>query len=254
MPVARAIIVVPGEAAVRAGINAQRNRLFYDLACMLTHRPHGHNSSSPYIERHGFKIHFAREGSISGRARTAPEIPPVARGQIHLARASVLLMNRRNQEALAPQILVVDEHGFRIAGPTQAQRPHQRHAGFMRTHQGRIVVGQKLVAQVEILAADHLNVCPMQVSLTRPRSNPITGHLLRTRVARVPSPRQPQFPGAAVPAEQGAERAPLKPAQEEFRRQFRRGHKAADVGSPVRNARQPRVDAHHDLRAQRGPG
>ena len=69
----------------------------------------------------------------------------------------------------------------------------------------------------------------------------------------VPSPRQPQMPVASVRAEQRTERAELEPPHVQLAGVLRRRHEAADVGAPVRNARQPGVDRDRHVRLQRFP-
>src|SRR5262249_51099680 len=55
----------------------------------------------------------------------------------------------------------------------------------------------------------------------------------------------------AVGAEDWAERAELEPARVELARLGHRVEEPADVGAPVRYAREPRVQAERDLRVQR---
>ena len=73
------------------------------------------------------------------------------------------------------------------------------------------------------------------------------------QLARVPSPRQSQVPGAAVRAKQRAEGAELEPAHVQLARELRRRHEAADVRAPIRNPAEPGVDPDWHVRSQRFP-
>src|SRR5262249_51656806 len=73
------------------------------------------------------------------------------------------------------------------------------------------------------------------------------------KLTGVPTPWQSQMPGPSVRAEQGTERAKLKPSHVQFAGVFLRWNKPADVCSPVRDAAQSGVNRNGNMSTQRFP-
>ena len=86
-----------------------------------------------------------------------------------------------------------------------------------------------------------------------PRAAGVAAKFVRTERAGVPSPGQAQMPGPAVRTEQRTERAELEPADVQLAGVFGSRDEAADVGAPVRNAREACVDRDRHVRLQRLP-
>jgi uncharacterized protein YbjT (DUF2867 family) len=78
---------------------------------------------------------------------------------------------------------------------------------------GRVEIRQKLVAEVEVLAADLLDLGVVEI-LGRGKKFGVI--LNGSGVAAVPAPREAKHPGAAMRSEERAEGAKLEPADIEF--------------------------------------
>ena len=136
----------------------------------------------------------------------------------------------------------------------QPERADDRQAGVVRLT-NRAYVGQQLVAEVEILAADRFHRRVVQLARVRIRRTAgVVGSLVGREVAGIPTPRQAQLPRAPMRAEERTERGKLKPADVELAGEFFRRDEAADVGAPVRNTAQGGVDRNRHVRSQRVPG
>src|SRR5260370_14346007 len=94
----------------------------------------------------------------------------------------------------------------------------------------------------------------MQLARVWDRCTPVITYLHRAWVACVPSPRQPQLPGASMTAKESAECAKLEPAQVQLGRKFFCGNKSAYVGAPIGNASERCIDADGNLHLERLPG
>src|SRR4051794_29039427 len=84
---AAAIVLIPAEAPIRAGIDSQRHRLIARLRHILPDRSHRYNRSRSHVEGNRRKIQFASDFdafSASG-ALICPEIPPLPKRKIYLS-------------------------------------------------------------------------------------------------------------------------------------------------------------------------
>src|SRR5215831_19816054 len=105
---------------------------------------------------------------------------------------------------------------------------------------GRVKIRHQAIAQFEILAADGLDGGIMKLTLIGiRRAAGVVRHLAWSRLAGIPTPRQPQMPRSPVRAKQRTESPELKPAHMQLAGVFLRGNEAADVRAPVRYSCQP---------------
>src|SRR5262249_35294760 len=159
-----------------------------------------------------------------------------ASGQVNATLIRTPFDDRGDQDVAAPQVFVAARCRGRVIRMVQPQRSHDGKTGEMRFSHGAVEIGHQAISQFQILAAYRLD-CGI-VALTRIRiggASGVIGDLVRSDLAGVPSPRQPQLPGAAVGAKQWTESAELKPADVQLARELLCRDKASDVGSPEWN-------------------
>src|SRR5262245_31860896 len=124
----------------------------------------------------------------------------------------------------------------------------QRQAPVMCLTTKRVGVGQKLITQLEIFAAEGLDFCIVKlvgiyVSIV----------LIGPHLAGVPAPGQTKVPGPTVSAKRRTERTELKPADIQFAGQLASWIKTADVGAPIRRQAEPVVLTDWHVGCQRFP-
>src|ERR1700722_4912170 len=103
-----------------------------------------------------------------------------------------------------------------------------------------VKIRKKLIAKVEISAADIFDLGVMQILGSRQKLGIV---LNRTNVTAIPSPRQAKHPGAPMRAKQGTEGAELKPPNVELGGKLLGGEEAAGVGTPIWDAAKGRVES-----------
>src|SRR5208283_3542105 len=157
------------------------------------------------------------------------------------------------QEIFAEQIFVRTHNGFRILGKMQPQGAHDGRPGGRTFANDAVEIRQHAVAQFEIFPADGFHVRVVQLAGIRKRGSSVIVDFGRTGVSGVPSPRETEFPGAAMAAEQGAKGAKLKPAKIELGSKFWRWNKSADICTPIRNSCKGRVEGNGNVSLQGFP-
>jgi len=249
-----AVVVVPGEVAVGAGIDADGGGLGVRLGGVLLYRADRKDGSG--FDEEGHREEVCLRGGVLAAFNPGgvPEVPPGAFGQGDGAAGGALLVNGGHEDVISPEIGVVDEGEAVFAGVHEAEGAHDGQAGPMRLGGGRVGVGEQLVAEIEEGAADLFDVGAVEVGLGWPVGDPAALDLLGIGGAEAPAPGEVELPGAAVAAEGGAEGAELKPADVELGCVLGGGNEAAGVGAPEGDAGEADVDADDDLGGECLPG
>ena len=85
---------------------------------------------------------------------TSPEVEPTAGGQVDVAILHARPRDRRNQQGIAAQKLIIHLIGRRVFWIGQEKRAQERQAGTVALLEERVEVGQETLAQLEQSAND----------------------------------------------------------------------------------------------------
>src|SRR5215471_1500968 len=144
--------------------------------------------------------------------------------------------------------------GLRIIGIVKPKAAHQGHSGESGFADGAVQIRQQTIAQLQILAANRLDLRIVQFAEIGERGTTIATDLCGADFAGVPTPGQAELPRAAVATKERAKRAELEPAQVKFCGEFFRWNKSADVRAPIRNAAESCIDCDGNMSLQSFPG
>src|SRR6185437_3706731 len=140
-----------------------------------------------------------------------------------------LLDDRRDEQVAAPKKLVAARRGGGIAGMMEPKSAHDRQARAVRVAHGGVEVRHQPIAQLEVFAADRLDLFVVHLR----RIDPEAARLRRAAIAAVPSPRETQVPVPTVRSKHRTERAELEPSHIELAGQLGGRDETTDVGSPI---------------------
>src|SRR5262249_40413015 len=133
-------------------------------------------------------------------------------------------------------------------GIMQPQCTHNGHSGKRPLMHNAVQIRQHAVAQLEVLAANRLDLRIVQFAGIRESRSFVPTNFGGTCLARVPAPRQAELPGAPVAAEKCAESSELEPTQIQLGGKLLCWNEAADVRAPVRNPGESRIDGDGNVR------
>ena len=187
-----AFVLVEREPAVRAAINAKLDRVRWFLSRVLHHRTERHNGTSADIQRQDVDGRIGRDGFAASEGFAGPEIHPTCAGRkINRPARCVRRRDRAHQKRRAKHIFVGNGEHIFVLRKIHHQRAHRACSWSLRNFpRNGIIVGQHPVTQL------------------------VEGDQIGLRF-RQPVPDFGRGPGP-VDAQDRAERAPLKPARQQF--------------------------------------
>src|SRR5215831_16370541 len=116
--------------------------------------------SAPYIDRYRTESWVDANG-ISGYSLTGPEVVPDPTGKFHVIGAHKLVHFGRNQQVRAEHEFRIDGLKVLLIGKFKKHGAHQGDANARSLFHAAVDIGQQLVSQFDVAAADGLMFGPV---------------------------------------------------------------------------------------------